>query len=76
MVSNGRIVERVLAPERTSEIETIIAEGGFYGMQTFDQSLLALVQKGLVSVKEALRSSSNPHDFTLMLEQAGVAVLT
>jgi twitching motility protein PilT len=74
MVNNGRTAERILDPDRTSEIEEIIAEGSFYGMQTFDQSLLGLVMKRLVTTEEALHSSTNPHDFMLALEQAGETV--
>ena len=58
----------------TSEIHEIIADGEYYGMQTFDQSLLGLVRNGLVTVEDALRASSQPHDFMLMLEQAGLKV--
>jgi twitching motility protein PilT len=74
MINNGRIADRIMDSNRTSEIREIIADGDFYGMQTFDQSLLGLVRGGLVTVDEALRSSSQPHDFMLMLEQAGLQV--
>jgi Tfp pilus assembly ATPase PilU len=43
-------------------------------MQTFDQSLLGLMQKGRVTVEDALLTASDPHDLTLMLEQIGQAV--
>jgi twitching motility protein PilT len=72
MVANGRIAERILNPDMMSEIAQIIAQGSYYGMQTFDQSLLRLVQTGIVSIPDAMDASSKPHDFTLMLEQAGV----
>ena len=72
MVSTGRIEERILDPLRTSEVEEIIREGSFYGMQTFDQALLSLVRRGVVSLEDALESASNPHDFQLALEQASV----
>jgi twitching motility protein PilT len=74
MINNGRIADRIMDSNRTSEIREIIADGDFYGMQTFDQSLLGLVRKELVTVDEALRASSQPHDFMLMLEQAGLKV--
>jgi twitching motility protein PilT len=74
MVNNGRIADRILDADRTSEIHEIIADGDYYGMQTFDQSLLGMVRKGLVTVDDALRASSQPHDFMLMLEQAGLKV--
>ena len=76
MVNNGRIADRIVDPKRTPEILDVIAESGFYGMQTFDQSLLALVKDDVVTVEDALLTSSRPHDFTLMLEQAGIDVRT
>ena len=72
MVNNGRIAERILNPDAMSEIQQIISEGSYYGMQTFDQSLLRLVQMGIVTIPDAMDASSKPHDFTLMLEQAGL----
>jgi twitching motility protein PilT len=74
MINNGRIADRILDSHKTSEIREIMADGDFYGMQTFDQSLLGLVRKDLVTIDEALRASSQPHDFMLMLEQAGLKV--
>ena len=74
MINNGRIADRIMDSSRTSEIREIIADGDFYGMQTFDQSLLEMVRKGLVAIDDALRASSQPHDFMLMLEQAGLKV--
>jgi twitching motility protein PilT len=74
MINNGRIAERILEPNRTHEIAQIVAEGTFYGMQTFDQSLLDLVRRDLVEASDALDAASNRHDFELSLQQAGVAV--
>lgn len=72
LVNTGRIAERIADPERTAEIHEVIAEGGYYGMMTFDQCLLALVQAGAVRVEDALAASSNPHDLQLQLQQAGI----
>jgi twitching motility protein PilT len=72
MVNNGRIAERILNPDAMSEIQQIISEGSYYGMQTFDQSLLRLVQMGVITIPDAMETSSKPHDFSLMLEQAGL----
>jgi twitching motility protein PilT len=71
-VNNGRVADRIVDANMTSEIQEVIAESGFYGMQTFDQSLLTLVQNGLVHIDDAMTAASKPHDFTLMLEQAGI----
>jgi twitching motility protein PilT len=72
LVNTGRIAERIADPEKTYEIHEVISEGGYYGMFTFDQSLLALVQAGRVTVEAALEASTAPHDLQLMLQQAGV----
>ncbi|MGH7409341.1 MAG: type IV pili twitching motility protein PilT, partial [Candidatus Methylomirabilales bacterium] len=36
-----------------------------YGMQTFDQSLMVLYRRGLITYEEALLWSNNPDDFAL-----------
>ena len=43
MVATGRIQDLILNPEETGRITEVIAEGDFYGMQTFDQALLGYV---------------------------------
>ena len=40
-------------------------------MQTFDQSLMALLRSGLVTYEEALRQATNPDDFALRV--SGIA---
>ena len=72
MVSNGRIADRILDSDMTPEIHEIIAKGEFYGMRTFDQSLLELVRLGLVTPDHAKLAASRPHDFSLMLQQASL----
>ncbi len=73
LVNTGRIAERIADADRTAEIREVIAEGSFYGMTTFDQSLLELVKSGRVAVSDAREASSAPHDFDLLLQQAGVS---
>jgi twitching motility protein PilT len=72
MVANGRIRQCITDPELTSEIETIVGEGEYYGMQTFDQSLAGLLQDGIITLQEALSVASNPHDLRVMLERRGL----
>jgi twitching motility protein PilT len=43
-------------------------------MQTFEASLLGLVRRGMVSIDDALEAASDPHDMSLRLQQAGLAV--
>ncbi len=67
LVSTGRVYDRIIDPEATIEIRDIIAEGGFYGMQTFDQALVHLVEQDLVTEEDARFASTSPHDFVLAL---------
>ncbi len=66
MVSTGLVKECITIPERTREIRDAIARGyTTYGMQTFDQSLMALWREELITFEEALAQSTNPDDFAL-----------
>lgn len=66
MVATATIRECIADADKTRKIPEVIAAGtSEYGMQTFDQSLMSLFQRGLVSYEEALRWSSNPNDFAL-----------
>jgi twitching motility protein PilT len=72
MVSTSRIRECIAIKEKTREIRDAIAVGhSTYGMQTFDQSLMSLFRRGLITYEEALAQSSNPDDFALKVR--GVA---
>ena len=46
LVATGRVFDKIVNADETHEIEEIIAEGEFYGMQTFDQSLLEPLRRG------------------------------
>jgi twitching motility protein PilT len=71
MAVTGRIQDLILNPEETGKISEVIAEGDFYGMQTFDQALLGYVSEGMVSEEVAMETASSPHDFKLMLAAGG-----
>jgi twitching motility protein PilT len=73
LVATGRVFDKIVNPDETHEIEEIIADGEYYGMQTFDQALLALYQRGAIDLREALAASSRPHDLRLMIEQHTLA---
>lgn len=66
LVASARVRELIETPERTREIRDAIAQGREpYGMMSFDQSLVDLVERRLVTYEEALRHSSTPDDFAL-----------
>jgi twitching motility protein PilT len=72
MVVNGRIRQCIEEMEHTSDIAEIIADGEYYGMQTFDQSLAAHLEAGTITLQEALDMASNPHDLRITLERRGL----
>ncbi len=67
----GRVKDMIMNPDETGKLNEVIAEGGYYGMQTFDQALLGHVQEGLVSMEDAMTAASSPHDFKLMVASDG-----
>lgn len=71
-VNTGRIADAIIDPLKTSSITQLIAEGAFYGMQTFDHHLVALIQNGMVSVADGMTVASNPHDITVELRRLGL----
>ena len=73
MVANGRVAQSILDPEKGGDIPSIIKEGEFYGMLTFEKSLFELVNAGLIDVKEALLSATSPQDLQVMLQRSGQA---
>lgn len=73
MVVNGRIQQCIVEPLHTSNIADIVAEGDYYGMQTFAQSLTALLRDGLVDLEGAIAAAPNAHDLRIMLQRQGMA---
>ncbi|MCA1718316.1 MAG: type IV pili twitching motility protein PilT, partial [Actinobacteria bacterium] len=72
MVTTGRIKDFITDPNQTGQIQTAITEGEYYGMQTFDQALLKLVEEDRVKYEEALQVASRPQDFRLMVQSLGL----
>jgi twitching motility protein PilT len=71
-VNTPRLQDAIADPDKTDLIESIVADGAYSGMQTFDQHLLQLVVDGTVSIADAALASSNLHDFSVMLKRSGL----
>src|SRR4051795_10361903 len=67
----GRVKDMIMNPEETGRLTDAIAEGSYYGMQTFDQALLEHVRAGRVAMDEALKAATHPHDFKLAVAADG-----
>lgn len=74
MITTGRVRDLILDPQQTFAMASVLKEGDFYGMQTFDQSLLALYEEGLVTFQDASLVATSPHDFKLLLQSKGYDV--
>ncbi len=69
MVSTAHIKECIIDRDRTRDIEQAIAKGHHtYGMQTFDQSLMDLLQRKIISFETAVSNSTSPDDFALRVK--------
>jgi twitching motility protein PilT len=71
-VNTGRIADAISDPDKTSTIPQLIAEGTYYGMQTFDQHLVSFIRDGVITMDAALAASTNPHDLTVELRRLGL----
>jgi twitching motility protein PilT len=66
LVNTGTVAQLIRSGDETQSIPDLIAEGRIqYGMQTFDQSLLDLHQRGWISYDWAMHYASNPSEFAL-----------
>ena len=72
LVSTARIRDLIMDASRFLEITEALVQGkDTYGTQSFDQSLMQLLNDGLISYDEALIQASNPDDFALKVSGVG-----
>ncbi len=69
MVTNARIADLV-REGKPDEIPDAIADGEFFQMQTFTQSLIDLVLAGQLEREVAANAATHQHDFLVALERA------
>ncbi len=72
LVSTPRVAAAIADPALSGDLHALVADGGFYGMQTFDQHLLQMVEDKTVSVEAAKAASTHPHDLTVAMRAAGL----
>ena len=71
-VNTGRIADAIADPDKTATLPQLIAEGGYYGMQTFDQHLVSFIRDGVITLEAAMAASTSPHDLTVELRRLGL----
>ena len=69
LINNPRVREMIEDPAKTGGIHQAIEEGqSAWGMQSFDQSLMELLNRDMISYQEALLHSARPEDFRIRHE--------
>jgi len=68
---NTANVKELINENKTFKLKEVIEQGEYYGMQSFDQSLIKLYQQGLVTLDDAQAMAADAHDFKLKLRQLG-----
>lgn len=74
LVGTSRVADCIARSDETEHIHDAISEGSYYGMQTFDQSLLQLVKDGAVTVEEAMYNATSKQNFALLLEANAIPI--
>jgi twitching motility protein PilT len=82
LMNTGRVFEQIVNPDGAGGvggphggrdgIPEIMADGEFYGMQTFDQSLLGLHRAGVIGLREAMAAATSPSDLRVALQREGL----
>jgi len=68
LIATALVRDCIADPEKTSGISQAIVQGGIqYGMQNFDQAILALCKETLVTVEEATKWVTNVEEFKMRL---------
>ena len=69
LVNTAAVQDNIRDMTKSLNIPDLIKEGTVqYGMQSFDQSLMAWYSKGIISYESALFHSTNPSEFALKVQ--------
>jgi twitching motility protein PilT len=67
-------IRNLIRQGKIEQVYSYMQTGTRRGMQTMEQSLLDLVQRGLITTHEALGRSSRPEALVSALERAGISI--
>ena len=65
---NTPLIADLIFKAEVSEIKEIMAKSTLLGMQTFDQSLFDLFEKGLISYEDAIRNADSQNELRLRIK--------
>ena len=69
LVNTGLVGEYMVDALKTPMIPELIESGATqYGMQSFDQSIMDIYKRNMITYEEALLQASNPSDFELKVK--------
>jgi twitching motility protein PilT len=67
MLINTPTVRELIESGQTRMLPKALAEGGYYGTMTFNQSLIRLFEAGNIALEDALASSDNPDELKMQM---------
>lgn len=70
---NQGLIKTLIQEGRVRDLRSCIENARSEGMQTFDQSMLELYQKGLITEEIALAESDNPANLRLSIKQSNMS---
>ncbi len=68
IMTNTPHIKKMISDNTLDAITQAIAKGGFYGMQTFNQSLVKMHKDGMAKLEDILQAASNPDDVLLAVK--------
>jgi twitching motility protein PilT len=69
LVNTAAVRECLMIPEKMHLLNGLIEDDrGTHGMQTFDQSILVMFQKGMIDLATAMESANNPNDLEMAVK--------
>jgi len=61
------LVRKMIEENTLGEVSSLIKQGAYYGMQTFNQALVGLYNAGEVKLEDALAAASNPEELMMTI---------
>jgi twitching motility protein PilT len=69
LINTAAVRDQIRSLDKTLNIPDLIKEGAVqYGMQSFDQSLMQLYTRGVISYESAVFFATNPAEFALRVQ--------
>ena len=68
MLLNSPLVADLIARGEVGEIKAVMSKSRELGMQTFDQALYDMYQRGDISYADAIHHADSPNDLRLMIK--------